>query len=106
MPRSRKPYAHRPNAKAAAAFGRIRETAVICAASLFGEKPPADIEDLSPEALRHAAGMMLFLTRIDSKDMAALSTGPGSFADFRYQPWPADFQAEKPLFAPVQRAQT
>lgn len=104
MPRIQKPYAPRPNAKAKAAFGRIHETALVCAASLFGDKPPADVKDLSPEALRHAAGMMLFLTRIDPKDMAALVTGPGSFADFRYQPWPADFQAEKPLFAPVQRA--
>ena len=67
----------------AAAYARAIETAHLAAASLCGEKPVADpARKASPRALFHAMGMMYFLARLNPRDMAALFTGPGSFADF------------------------
>ena len=88
-----------PNPDCEAAYGRILAIAHICAASLLGQKLTQDpARDASPMALLHAMGMMYFLCRIDPKDLAAISTGPGSFADFAYKPFPPNFRPNKPMF--------
>ena len=78
-----------PTPECAAAYARAIETAHLAAASLCGEKPVADpARKASPRVLFHAMGMMFFLARLDPRDMAALFTGPGSFADFDHKPLP------------------
>lgn len=87
-----------PNPDCEAAYGRILDTAHICAAALLGERLTQDpARDASPMALMHAMGMMYFLCRIDPKDLTAISTGPGSFADFAYKPFPSNFRPRKPI---------
>ncbi len=79
----------KPNPEADAAFARIIDTAHLCAAALFGERPVAEPEkNAPPHLLQCAGGMLYFLCRIDPKDMVALASGPGSFADFNYRPFP------------------
>lgn len=79
----------KPSPECEAAFARIIDTAHRCAATFTGEKPAADPEKNASQAALILAGMMLwFLCRIDPKDMVALASGPGSFADFAYRPFP------------------
>ena len=88
-----------PNPDCEAAYARAIETAHTCAAALFGEKPTDDpAANASPYALMHAMGMMYFLARLDPKDLAALSTGPGSFADFDYKPFPPGYWFKQGVF--------
>jgi len=79
----------RPNPASDEAFTRIIDIAHRCAATLAGEKPVENpVKDASPAALHLAMAMAYFLCRIDPKDMVALASGPGSFADFDYKPFP------------------
>lgn len=91
-----------PNPDCEAAYARTLETAHICAAALFGEKPTDDpAANASPEAMMHAMGMMYFLLRIDPKDLAALYDGPGSLADFDYKPFPPGYWLKQGVFGQV-----
>jgi hypothetical protein len=97
MARKSKHHDWTPNPDCEAAYGRVLDTALICSAVLWGEKLESDRpEDAPPHVLIHAFGFIYFLRRIDPKDLAALSCGPGSFADFAYKPFPPGYWMKKP----------
>lgn len=89
-----------PSPECEAAYGRIVETAHLCAAVLAGEKPTDDpSSNASPQALMQAMGMIWFLARIDPADLVAFTTGPGSLADIAHGPLSLRRTPKKGVFA-------
>lgn len=80
-----------PDPECEAAFGRVVDTAHLCAATLFGEPRVDDpAKDASLRALLMAMGMVYFLLRIAPDDLRALLS-QGGFGALDWKPFPPDY---------------
>ena len=89
-----------PNPECEKAFAHALETAHLCAAAMWGERPSDKPErDASARALMLSGAMIYFLFRLDPDHLRALVTGPGSMEEWSYKPFPPGFALRKGIFA-------
>lgn len=81
------------------AFQQAIDTAMICAAALWGEKPMEDPNDASGRVLMVWTAMVYFLFRLDPKVIHDLYFSENGFADANYKPFPPGYWLKKGIFA-------